>query len=85
MIRLKVREVAEGKGFKTPGRLARESKVSYATVHRIWNEPEKAEDGVTLGVLRRIAQALGVNISDLVEEESGPWAPAPSVVAVATA
>ena len=76
LIRLKVREVAEGKGFKTPGHLARESRVSYATVHRLWNEPEKAEDGLTLGVLRRIAQALGVKISALVEEESGPWMPA---------
>lgn len=77
MVRLRVREVAEEKDFRTPGALARESKVSYATIHRLWNEPEEAVDGVSLGVLRRIARALGVRVSDLMrEEEQGQWSPA---------
>lgn len=76
MFKVKVREVAESKGFNTPGRLARESRVSYATVHRLWNEPGKSEEGLTLGVIFRLAQALGVSISELVETDEGQWAPA---------
>lgn len=75
MIRLKVKQVAEAKGFKTPGALARESRVSYATIHRLWNEPDKDEN-LTVGVLYRLAQTLGVNVDELVEGESGKWAPA---------
>lgn len=75
MIRLKVREVAEAKGFKTAGRLARESKVSYATVHQLWNEPDASPGGISLGVLVRLAYALGVPVSELYEVESGNWLP----------
>lgn len=75
MFRLKVRQVAEAKGFKTPGALARESRVSYATVYRLWNEPDKDEN-LTVGVLYRLAGTLGVSISELVDKESGPWMPA---------
>lgn len=76
MFRVKVREVAEAKGYKTPGRLARESRVSYATIHRLWNEPDKSEEGLTLGVIFRLAQTLGVSISELVETDLGQWEPA---------
>lgn len=77
VIRLKVRKVAEAQGVETPGRLARESRVSYGTVHRLWNEPDKVGSGITLDVLWRIAQALGVKTSDLYEEDApGRWTPA---------
>jgi transcriptional regulator with XRE-family HTH domain len=75
MFRVKVREVAESKGFRSAGALARQSRVSYATVHRLWNEPDKSEENLTLGVLFRLAQTLGVSISELVESESGNWVP----------
>ncbi len=76
MFRLAVRKVAEAHGFMTPGHLARESRVSYSTVYKLWHEPEKAQNGLTLGVLGRIAQTLGVKLTELLEETGvGNWVP----------
>ena len=68
MARLRVRKVAEQKGFRTAGALARESRVSYGTVHAIWNTPEAVESSVSLGILNRLAEALGVTVAELIEE-----------------
>jgi len=64
MIRLKVKEIAESKGFNMSS-LSRASDVSFLTIKRIWREPFR---GVNTTTLERLAKALGVSVSDLFEE-----------------
>jgi len=64
MIRLKVREVAEGKGFSMQ-KLSRISDLSYNTVQTLWKEPYK---GFSSNTLEKVAKALGVSMTDLFEE-----------------
>lgn len=65
MIKLKVREVAEGLGW-SPGRLMRATRLSNAGMYGIWN-------GVTIDpgiqTLGSIARAIGVAVCDLIEED----------------
>lgn len=64
MIRLRVREVAEAKGFNQSS-LARRAEIGFTTVKRLFREPHTE---VTVGTLDKIAKALGVSIHDLIEE-----------------
>ena len=80
MISWKIKELAEDRGIKTPGRLSRISQVSYATVHELWNTPETRVD-TRMSVMQRLARALDVPIAELFEEggrqpASGNIAPA---------
>jgi DNA-binding Xre family transcriptional regulator len=60
--RLQVREVAMSKGVSMT-KLSQRSEVAYNTVRRIWREPYT---DVTLSTLQRLADVLGVSVSELV-------------------
>lgn len=64
MVRLRVKEIAEQKGFNQSS-LSRAADISFNTVKRIYRDPYKE---VTTTTLERIAKALGVSIADLIEE-----------------
>nr|BBH91718.1 hypothetical protein KTC_64690 [Thermosporothrix sp. COM3] len=63
MIRLRVREIAEARGFNQ-STLSRASDVSFNTIKRIFQNPYRS---VSTDTLDRLAKALGVDIRDLVE------------------
>lgn len=63
MIRLRVREVAESQGLNM-SRLSRRADVDLKTVQRIWHEPTKE---ISTATLDKLARALGVEASDLLE------------------
>ncbi len=68
MFRLRVKEIAESKGYNMSS-LSRASDVSFMTIKRIWRNPHYE---VNLGTLHRIAQTLGVSTSDLIEDIPEP-------------
>jgi len=67
MIRLRVKEVAQEKGYSL-GKLSRASDVAYNTVKAIYRNPYKE---VTTTTLNKLAAALGVPASELIEDEPG--------------
>jgi len=71
MIRLRVKEVAQQKGIKDAAKLSRQANIAYATAHRLWNGElgGEGDKGVGILILARIAQALGVRVADLFEED----------------
>ena len=68
MVRLKVQEVAKHKGFSM-GRLSRVSSVPYNTIRGIYRDPFYSITTITLG---RLADALGVDASELVMSDPPP-------------
>ncbi len=64
MLRLKVREIAETKGYNQSS-LSRASDVPIQTIRRIWRNPYYE---VRLSTLNRIAAVLGVPATDLFED-----------------
>lgn len=62
-VRLRVKEVAESKGYNMSS-LSRASDVSFGTIKRMWRNPYS---GATIDTLSKIAKALQVEISDLIE------------------
>ena len=64
MIRIKVKEVAKSKGI-SQGRLSRMSDVNLTTIQLIWRKPTSAN--ITLYTLDKIATALEVDASELIE------------------
>ncbi len=68
MYRLKVKEVAESKGFNI-STLSRASNVPFSTVRRIWKNPYRE---IKLSTLTRLAETLGVPTSDLIEDIPAP-------------
>ncbi len=66
MIRLRVKEIAESKGYNM-SKLSRAADVSFNTIKRIWKNPELGANIITLS---KIAKVLNVTISDLTEEVS---------------
>ena len=64
MIRLKIKEIAESKGINQ-GQLSRLSNVGYTTIRRIFDDPYYS---VNMSTLERIAKALEVPATDLIEE-----------------
>jgi DNA-binding Xre family transcriptional regulator len=66
MVRLKVKEVAEQKGFSM-SRLQRSADIAYRTIKLIYRDPYR---DINLSTLDKIAKALGVRICDLIEETS---------------
>jgi len=64
MLRLRVKEIAEEKGFNQSS-LARESGVGFTTVKRLFRDSYRE---TSLVVLEKISRALGVSIHDLIEE-----------------
>ncbi len=66
MLRLRVKEIAEEKGFNQSS-LARESGVGFTTIKRLFRNSYRE---TSLTVLEKVAKALGVSIHDLIEELS---------------
>jgi DNA-binding Xre family transcriptional regulator len=64
MIRLRIKEVAEAKGFNQSS-LSRAADVHFSTIKRIFRDPYKE---VTSTTLDKVARALEVSICDLIEE-----------------
>ncbi len=64
MMRLRVKEVAESKGYNMSS-LSRATDISFNTIRRLWRHPEK---GVNMHTLNKIAQVLGVPMYELTEE-----------------
>ncbi len=64
MFRLKIKEVAESKGYNM-STLSREADVPFNTVRRAWKNPQYE---IKLATLNRIAKTLGVATADLIED-----------------
>lgn len=63
-VRLRVKEVARGKGM-SQGKLSRRADVGIDTVRRIFQNPNTAN--VTIETLARLASALQVDVRELLE------------------
>ena len=63
-VRLKVKEIAEQKGLNI-STLSRKSDAGLSTVRRLWHDPHRHVD---LFVLERIAKALEVPVTALIED-----------------
>ena len=63
-VRLRVRELAEKRGFNI-STLSRKSDVSQNTIRRLWHDPYRH---VEISVLERIARVLGVATGDLLKD-----------------
>jgi DNA-binding Xre family transcriptional regulator len=66
MARLRVREVAKEKGVNAT-ELARQSRIAYSAVLKMFNNPEY---NATLETLEAVARVLGVRVTELIEDES---------------
>ena len=64
MIKLRVREVAESKGYNMSS-LSRAADISFTTIKRLWTKPYS---GANINTLSKIAKVLDVSISELTEE-----------------
>jgi DNA-binding Xre family transcriptional regulator len=64
MLRLKVKEVAKGKGISM-NKLSQISQVSYNVVKDICKQPTRTVNSDTIN---RIAKALDVPVTDLIED-----------------
>jgi transcriptional regulator with XRE-family HTH domain len=64
MIRLRVKEVAEAKGVSM-SRLSRIADVNYKTIQHIWRDPFRE---VSIKTIEKLAKALGVPSSELIED-----------------
>ena len=64
MIKLKVKEIAEQKGFSM-GKLSRGADMDRNTVKKLYNDGRYSP---TIDTLHRVAKALGVTVADLIEE-----------------
>jgi DNA-binding Xre family transcriptional regulator len=64
MIRLRVKEVAKEKGF-SQGRLSRVANIDENTLKRIYRDPYAF---ITSETLDKLAKALGVRSSELIED-----------------
>ncbi len=64
MRRLRVKEVAQAKGF-TMARLHRAADINLKTMQVIWHNPQH---DASLNTLDKIAKALGVPITELIED-----------------
>ncbi len=65
MTRLRIKEEAEAKGLDI-AKLSRRADLAYRTVWQLWNEPER---DVTVGTLKKLADALGIRVVDLIDDE----------------
>lgn len=63
MVRLKIREIAEAKKINM-SKLSRMADVNYNTIRAIWDNEMK---DITVSTLEKIAKALQVDISELIE------------------
>lgn len=65
MVRIRVKEIAEAKGF-TISSLSRRSDISVPTIRKLWRHPETV---TTTDTLEKLARVLDVPLSELLELE----------------
>jgi DNA-binding Xre family transcriptional regulator len=68
MIRLKVKEVAAEKGMSMR-KLAKNAGIAYNTLRTLYRDPYRPLSTITLD---KLARALGVDASELIESENDP-------------
>jgi DNA-binding Xre family transcriptional regulator len=68
MLRLRVKEVAQAKKMSM-NKLSQISQVSYHVVQGIYRDPFRI---ITTDTLNRLAEALGVPVTDLIEDAPDP-------------
>lgn len=68
MLRLRVKEVAQEKGFSM-NKLSQRSEVSYHIIRDIYRNPFKT---VNTDTINRLAETLGVPVTDLIEDAPNP-------------
>lgn len=66
MVRLRVREIAEGQGISM-NKLSRLSDVSLRTVRKMYRDPYYS---ATTTTLEKLANALNVKVTDLIDENA---------------
>lgn len=71
MIRLKVREIAQRKGISQT-RLGQLALIDVDRMRKIWRNGNSNTANLTLAVLDRLAKALGVDASELIESVPDP-------------
>ena len=64
MLRLRVKEVAQEKGF-SQGKLSRAADVATNTLRAIYRDPYREVSTITIN---KLAKALGVPVTDLIED-----------------
>ncbi len=64
MRRLRVKEVAQARGF-TMARLQRAADINLKTIQAIWHDPRH---NASLNTLDKIAKVLGVPVTELIED-----------------
>jgi DNA-binding Xre family transcriptional regulator len=64
MVRIKVKEVAKSKGI-SQSKLSRLADVNVSTIQRIYRNPTTTN--INIFTLEKIARALDVNVSELIE------------------
>ncbi|HYT35963.1 MAG TPA: helix-turn-helix transcriptional regulator [Ktedonobacteraceae bacterium] len=67
MVRIKVKEIARSKGI-SQSKLSRLADVNISTIQRIYRNP--TDTNINLFTLEKIAKALGVDVSELIESVS---------------
>lgn len=67
MVRIKVKEIAKSKGI-SQSKLSRLADVNVSTLQRIYRNP--TETNINIFTLEKIAKALGVDVSELIESTS---------------
>jgi DNA-binding Xre family transcriptional regulator len=68
MIRLKVKEAAAEKGMSMR-KLAKNAGIAYNTLRTLYRDPYRPLSTITLD---KLARALGVDASELIESENDP-------------
>ncbi len=64
MRRLRVKEVAQAKGF-TMAKLQRAADINLKTIQSIWHDPRH---NASLNTLDKLAEVLGVPVTELIED-----------------
>lgn len=69
-IKLRVKAIAESKGIENAAQLSRRADIAYATATRLF-EGDYAERDRGIGhlTLKKVADALGVKVKDLLDED----------------
>ncbi|HEU0002244.1 MAG TPA: helix-turn-helix transcriptional regulator [Ktedonobacteraceae bacterium] len=67
MVRIKVKEIAKSKGI-SQSKLSRLADVNVSTLQRIYRNP--TDTNINIFTLEKIAKALGVDVSELIESTS---------------
>jgi transcriptional regulator with XRE-family HTH domain len=73
MYKLRVQEVARQHGLDQ-SKLARRADVAFKTVQNLWHNPHQ---DVQLSTLAKLARAMGVKLTDLLEDQVDGPTPGP--------